>query len=164
MSLYFDGMIFCDLKPEIPEQVINTLQYMTRSHDYSFDNPPEHEFFEVDAWRSWLQIQPNHTCGAGMVFSNFHKTKRYGPNNTKVDYYTLSFRRCMHDDVEYYILWWAFLYWIAPHCESGFVGFCRETFTLHPTLVYFRNGKVFKYEVEGNPTGWYGELWDDELK
>jgi hypothetical protein len=83
-----------------------------------------------------------------------------------VYYYTLSFRRCMHDDVEFDILLWAFLNWLAPYSDTeGFVGYYREMYTLHPTLIYFQKGKVYKLEVDRKPIGpiWlYGEKRDSE--
>ena len=161
MSLYFDGAIFCDLRIDAPQQVIDTLHYMTRTEDYVFDSPPQHEFFNSEGWQSFLQIHPNYSCAPGLVYSEFRKAYRYTQNKVDVSYYTLSFRRCMHDDVEFYILWWAFLDWLARYTNTeGFGGYYREEFTLHPPLIYFKEGKVYKLEVKGKLIGpiWlYGE-------
>ena len=166
MSLYFDGALFCDLKSDVPQQVIDTLQYMTRSEDYSFDSPPDHEFFKDKDWRRFLEIQPNYSCAPGLVYSEFRKAHRYEQDNVLVYYYTFSFRRCMHDDVEFNISLWSFLNWLARYSDTeGFIGYYREEFTLHPTLMYFKNGKVYKLEVKGEPVGpiWlYGEKWEKE--
>jgi hypothetical protein len=78
---------------------------------------------------------------------------------------TLSFRRLLHDDTEFNELWWYFLYWIAPFVETvGFVGYYRETFSLHPVTIYLKGGQIFKNNIESTPKGWYGEVWDGDAK
>jgi hypothetical protein len=68
----------------------------------------------------------------------------------------------MHDDVEFNILWWNFLFWIAPYVETkGFIGFYRETYSLHPEVIYISNGKIFTKEIKSDPNGWrHGEAWN----
>jgi hypothetical protein len=60
--MYFDGALFCDLRSDVSQQVIDTLQYMTCFEDYSFDSPPDHEFFKGEDWRRFLQINPDNRC------------------------------------------------------------------------------------------------------
>jgi hypothetical protein len=162
MSLYFDGAIFCDLKSDVPQQVIDTLQYMARVEDYTFDSPPDHDFFKVDGWRDWLRTKV--ACAPGFVGCEFRKVYRYTQQNVDYYRYTLSFRRCMHDDVAFYVLWWLFLPWLAPYSETtGYVGYYREEYTLHPTLIYFKNSKVCVNEITQNPIGLLEkESWSDE--
>jgi hypothetical protein len=39
---------------------------------------------------------------------------------------------------------YAFLEWLAGHSETvGLVGYYREGLALHPTLLYFKGGKVY---------------------
>jgi hypothetical protein len=59
-----------------------------------------------------------------------------------------------------YLLWWNFLYWLAPYAEGGFVGHFREEHSLHPTLIYFKRAQVFRIEINQDPKGWYGESWN----
>jgi hypothetical protein len=64
---------------------------------------------------------------------------------------------------ELYMLWWQFLLWIALYSETkGYVGYYRETFRLHPTIVYFKNGSIYTHEIEQQPKGIVdGKLWDE---
>ena len=166
MSMYFDGAIACDLKPDTPQQVLDVLQYMTRKEDYAFDSVPSHSFFTTnEEWRDFLQIDQEWTCAPGLVGSDFRKTFRYTKNSEDVYRWTLSFRRTMHDDYEFPDFWWEFLFWIAPYSEStGFVGYYREEFELNPTLIYFQSGKVFTSEVTQSPAGSNGEEWDYSVR
>src|SRR5258708_27216939 len=165
MSLYFDGAFACYLKPDVPQQVLDTLQYMTRTENYAFDKPPGHKFFQNDDWRNFLKISQEWTCAPGFVGSDFRKTHQYTTEDgNDVYWYSLSFRRTMHDDVEFYVLWWDFLNWIAPYSlTSGYVGYCREQYTINPTLIYFKRGRgiVYLYDVQGIPKGLNGESWSD---
>jgi hypothetical protein len=63
MSVHYEFATACDLKPDTPQQIIDTLAYMARTHDYEFHNPPAHPLFQsvhvngetVESWRIMLQ-------------------------------------------------------------------------------------------------------------
>jgi hypothetical protein len=155
MSLYFDGFLAFDLKPDTPQQIIDTLFYMTRTDDYEFMDIPHHRLFTSDPdWRDFLRAgEGDYEMAPGITSSGLKKIiEGYGDGTIFKEYYTLSFRRTMHDDVEFYVLWWDFLDWIAPYSSTnGFVGYYRETFDLYPTLIYFKNGTIFSYEIKASP-------------
>jgi hypothetical protein len=167
MSLYFDGFFACDLKLDVPQRVVDTLKYMTREDEYEFADVPDHRFFTIEGWNNFLRPEKDAmgevwTCAPGFVVSEFQKKTQYGPHNTNWEYYTLSFRRTMHDDVEFNVHWWDFLDWIAPYSDTtGYVGYYREEFTLHPKLIYLKNGRLFWVIVEGVPQGIEGGNWDE---
>jgi hypothetical protein len=133
--MYFDGFFACKLKPETPQQVIDVLHYMTRQQDYEFKEVPAHRFFEVEEWEDFLQIgNSDYRCAPGLVGSELRKEHMEYVSGKRVEYYTISFRRTMHDDVEFFEHWWNFLDWIAPYSDAtGFVGYYREMFDLHPS-------------------------------
>ncbi|MCC7448657.1 MAG: hypothetical protein IT324_14650 [Anaerolineae bacterium] len=160
MSLYFEGMLFCDLKPDIPQQVIDTLHYMTRIEDSTFDSSPSHNFFNNPDWRDFLQVQSDYGFVAGYVGSQFRYAYRYTLHSEDVFRYTLSFRRPLHDDVEFFEQWWDFISWLALYSETeGYVGYYREKHEAYATLIYFKDGRVFTLETTQNPTGFNGEVW-----
>ena len=160
MSLYFEGYVAFDLSPNTPQDVIEILSYLCRGEDYDFDVIQDHEFFDGDYWRNFLKIE-NHSCGLpGMTWREFDKVIRFQKSGEDHYRHTLSFRRTMHDDVEFYHLWWHFLYWISPYIETrGFVGFYRDTYSVHPTPIYALDGKIFRSEISSTPVGWYDEEW-----
>lgn len=160
MSLYYDGGLACDLKPDCPQQVMDTLHYLTRVTDYTFSTPPDHTFFTIEGWRDFLQSNRGSTCAPGITGSDFRKRLLGLKNDEEIYRYTLSFRRTMHDDTEFNVLWWHFLVWLAPYGETvGYVGYYREKYTLHPTLIYFQNGKVYQVEIMQTPQGLTGDSW-----
>jgi len=160
MSLWFEGYVAFDLSPDTPQHVIDILKYLCRDEDYVFELDQEHEFFEYDHWYNFLQIDNEPSSLPGMFWSNFRKVKRFEKSGIDNYRYTLSFRRIMHDDVEYYHQWWHFLYWISPYIETkGFIGFYRETYSVHPCPIYALDGKIFRSEISSTPIGWYDEEW-----
>ena len=163
MSLWYEGYLAFDLLPDASREVLDTLQYLTRTEDSDFENPPNHEFFTIQGWRSFLQIETAPSGLPGLFWRDFRRLLRYSHKGQEHYRHTLSFRRLMHDDVEYGQLWWQFLYWIAPHVETiGYAGYYRETYALHPNIIYLKDGKVFRAEVSVLPVGWYGETWDGD--
>ncbi len=148
MSLYFDGFFACDLKPGVPQNVIDVLKYMTRKEDYEFSSVPNHKFFETDGWRDFLRItaeSQQYAVAPGLVFSDLQLHEHYSQENRQnVLGYTLSFRRTMHDDVECYVHWHDFLAWIVQYSDTdGFIGYLREQYSFIPQLFYFKKGQVF---------------------
>lgn len=152
MSLHYDWAMAFDLKLDTPQLIIDTLKYMTRSHDYDFPTPFDDIFFSGSSWRNMLQIEAGDTYSPGEVGSLFRQAYRYTKLGVDTYYYTLSFRTYMLDD-GFYEEWWTFCEWIAPYSETiGCVGYYREVYDdLHPTLIYFKDAKVYICEVQQTP-------------
>ncbi len=109
MSLHYEFALACFLVPNTPEQVLNTLRYMTRSEEYEFDNPPEHRLFKGDDWRTLLQLP----LPEGLYPGNLHSTFRQVYVHAVGGYrYTLGFRTWVHED-GFNESWWLFLPWLA---------------------------------------------------
>jgi hypothetical protein len=152
MSLHFEFTLTLDLKPETPQQVIDTLAYMTRSEEYEFSDPPSHPWFESDdEWRETLQADPEATHLPGNQWTVFRQAYRYTQHGVDQYRWTLSFRREMLDD-EFYEDWWQLADWLARWSETqGFVGYYREEFNRSPTLIYFLDGQAAIVEVTAEP-------------
>ena len=104
MSMYFDGFFACKLKLDMPQQVIDVLRYMTRHQDYEFKDVPEHRFFQIEDWENFLQISDSDfRCAPGLVGSELKKETIEYVSGKREEYYTISFRRTMHDDVEFFV-------------------------------------------------------------
>jgi hypothetical protein len=149
MSQYFDGFFACKLKSDTPQEIIDVLRYMTRKQNYEFKNPPAHRLFEIEGWEHFLQISPSDfRCAPGMTGSELRKETDHYVSGKEVEYYTISFRRTMHDDVEFFIYWWEFIDWIIPYSDTeGFVGYWREEFDTHPELIYIEKGRLRSRKV-----------------
>ncbi len=151
MSLYYEFSMAFDMRPNTPQQVIDTLHHMTRSSLDELDNPPEHFFFKGNKWRNMLQPHSGDPRFPGEFGSALRKAYRYTQFGVDVYRHTLCFRCCLLDD-DFYDIWWGFCQWIAPHCESvGCVGYYREQSEWQPTLVYFRDEKVYVCQVQQTP-------------
>jgi hypothetical protein len=132
MSEVIEFMLAIDLRPDTPQQVIDTLKYMTRKEDYEFNNPPDLYFFKQDEnskrpiWRHILQVKHEpltHHPGEGG--SAFHKAYRYSQYGKDVLKDTLSFRVALHDDLVAAGVY-DFISWLAIYSETqGFVGYCQ---------------------------------------
>jgi enamine deaminase RidA (YjgF/YER057c/UK114 family) len=143
MSTHFDLFIACDLKLDTPQQVIDTLKYMTRSEDYTFENPPSHPFFEYEGWEN--RLTGNMYRFPGESFATLRSAYRYSLPTIKgsgdVYFYTYSFRLETLDDS--LIVYIEFLSWLALYSEtSGYIGYWISDGIRDLTPIYFRNGKV----------------------
>jgi len=151
MSLHFDFAIACDLKPDTPQQILDTLSYMTRAEEYAFSSPPNHPFFEGDSWRDILRAKSEQTYLPGDLIGSFRKAHRYEVGSEKLHWYTICFRCYLIDDV-FYEMWWLLAEWLLLHSETeGYVGYYREEYSSHPTLIYFKDNAVCIHEMTGTP-------------
>lgn len=162
MSTCLELAFACDLKADIPQQVLYTLQYMTRTTDATFDDPPTADIFEGEWWRTALQTVAMSYPFAGEGGSALRYAYRYTRGGEAVYRYTLSYRGVVSLDVlaEYFY----FLLWLAPYSETqGCVGYYRNEEGDHlasPELLYFRDGRVALLTVSGVPQDLEtGEPW-----
>ena len=149
MSAHYDFCKAFDLRPETPAEVIDILHYMS----HPSEQPraiPNHIFFHNDSWRTMLS-DVNDQRYPGVAGTIIRKAYRHTQAGTDVYRTTFCFRCTVLDD-SFYETWWLFCECIAPHVETaGWVGYYREEFKLHPTLMYFRGGKVYICEVTQSP-------------
>ncbi len=148
MSTRYDFMLMCNLRDDIPAQVVDTLKYMLRTEDYEFNNPPNDPAFETDWWRNTFRPYPeyrNMNTYTGDEIHIFRRDSRGGSNNSTIYFYSLQLRRVMHGDaMEEYL---CFANWLAQYSERvGFVGYYLRSYAIdegtNPTLLYFINSKL----------------------
>lgn len=131
----------CELKADTPQQVIDTLKFMTSPNDEEeFDNFPDHPLFETEEWEYMLDI-------AGGALWDPNSTLKYFKRSNS---YTLKVRTSVKDH-EYQIQ--KFLHWIAPYSRtSGFVGAIRPEYEPLETRILFENGRAYLVQpVENTP-------------
>lgn len=158
MSFWYDFSLACNLKPDTPQQVIDTLAYMTRTAAYVFDDPPDHPYFQSENWRTVLQGEGAPSSFAGDFRCFFRSTivthfpEAYISSIRRYYHHTLNIRRCMHDDEFAESAWWELVAWLALYSKTvGFVGyFCTESDST-PTLIYFRHGAAYCQKIEEKP-------------
>lgn len=156
MSICYEFGFDCQIKQDVSQEILETLNYMTRSQEYDFD-PPEIDHpmfkegsdwkwtFEVDGqkrtviryeWRTFLCNYPRE--GEQYLLGKFGST---------FENYRLCCRRLSRDD-EFDNVWWLLLPWIASISETtGFVGYYRGNFDDSPTLLRFEGKKCHAYEL-----------------
>ncbi len=148
MSVYYDFALACDLESHTPQQVVDTLSYMTRIDDYEFNDPPDEDLFKGETWK--YMLQGTVTGFPGKAGSRFRYVFRYQQGDEDVFQHTLSFRSYVLDDSFYEYLLLA--QWLAPYSLTrGYVGFFRTEYDDHPTLLYFKAGKLYTAEVIDTP-------------
>jgi len=149
MASLFCFALACDLREDSPQQVVDTLKYMTRSQDYEFDDPPDAEFFEGEDWRTFLTVEHEGFMFPGKAYVTFHSAYRYSRpmihGGDDVYVYTLSLRCQSGDDGITDLI--DFAEWLAPYSSTqGFVGYIIYEGLETPSLIYFRNGQVYVSE------------------
>lgn len=62
MTIHLELMLACDLRYDVPQQVIATLKYLTRKEDYEFNDFPElpasedkEDFYNLQ-WHPWRKL------------------------------------------------------------------------------------------------------------
>jgi hypothetical protein len=150
MSLHYEFMLAFDLKPDTPPQIIALLQYLTRTEDYAYDGPPPEPVIgyapddEDPWWRQMLQNRDALWYGTGSAISVLAAAPAWRRDTAQ---YTLTIRSEALDD-DFYQIWLGMFIWLAQYSATeGWVGYYREEANLHPTLIYFRGGHVFYYDV-----------------
>lgn len=155
MSDHYDYAIHCEFSHLMPQPVIDTLRYMTRTEDYPFDAPLDHPFFAAqdfgdagvyEPWRTVLQSDCGESTSYFARFFRFDSPRvTWGPGFG--DPYILDYRVDVHEDEEGDYV--ALLEWLATvSTTQGFVGYSLRQISFdHPTLWYFQNGTLLHYWV-----------------
>lgn len=140
-----------DLKPDVPEDVLEAIRSMM-DKNYKVTSTPAAEFTD-NYWQGLLDISPTEMLAfPGSSFSTLAHAYRYTqmPNQGGQDVYrnTITFRAEIHGDAfgEDYV---HLLMWIAQYTETqGFIGYFRYDHSpSHPTLLFFKNGKLDTQET-----------------
>jgi hypothetical protein len=150
MSLHYEFMLAFDLKPGTPPEIIALLQYLTRTEDYAYDGPPPQPVIGYSDddndpwWRQMLQGRGALWYGAGSAISVFADTSSWRRDHAQ---YTLTIRSDALDD-DFYQIWFRMFVWLAQYSATeGWVGYYREEADQQPTLIYFRQGQVYYYDI-----------------
>ena len=152
MGMYTELVLACELKKDVPEEVLNLLRFMCggvqRPPRPADEDLPAHPLFQTTRWEGVLN--------AG---SFYFPGKPY--SNLRVPYHNayLTVRSNLKNygsEIQY------LLHWLAPYSESGgFVGYYRYEETPCPTLIFFAEGKAHIQSVRvQDPADW---LYVDEI-
>ena len=130
MGMHTELVMACELKGNVPGEVIETLKYMVGDSEY-LATVPVHALFTADRWKSMLR------CDSYYFDGDTHSTLRYDDIGKS---YILNIRCNLKNycsEIE------KFLDWIIPYSNTnGFVGYTRYEEDENPTLIYFIDGKV----------------------
>jgi hypothetical protein len=138
MGAYYELVLACDLKQDIPQQVIDILSYICdalasgeRSESLV---KPDHWFFKQANWSEITGVDTMYLPGdifAQLTWAEFNQ------------FYRFTIRTTVKHAGEWLIA--AFVHWLAPYSETqGFVGYTRGDESPDVTdLIYFENGDVY---------------------
>ncbi len=168
MGSCYEFAFACTLKPDLSQEVIDTLKYMTRSEEYKFEttlkddlfdtsweegilggipnvsevnSEAEDEFSFLYGWRSIISNNANYGDEflSGLCGSVFKDSK-------------LNVRRYINED-DFFMYFPLLMEWLVSICEPlGFIGYyscIRTHIGGDPTLIYFENGQVLEKKVTG---------------
>jgi hypothetical protein len=136
------------LKHDTPQQVIDTLKYMTlRNKDYDFPNHPDHNLFETYYWRIML-IGNYGSVPSSTSFTYVENVAGLGGMPLPFEAYFLNVRSVFlnyNTEIE------RFLHWIAPYSETqGFVGHILPKGLADPILIYLKQDKAFLVQINSS--------------
>lgn len=131
MSCYITFIMGCELKKNIPQRVVDTLEYMTNPDKDANNKYPDHPVFETDDWEYML----------GKSELTYNETSQT---------YHLKINNSIKDDIEQIE---KFLHWIAPYSKSkGVVGFVQPDYYRIPARILFEKGLAYTIEPVENLT------------
>jgi hypothetical protein len=123
MGMYTELVCAFELKENTPNQIINTLEYMTGQLD-EIENIPSHELFKCERWRFMLQSDSyyfdgdTHSTIRKDLFGSWYVTIRCNLKN-------------YDNEIE------KFIDWIKPYsCSTGFIGYKRCEKAEEPDLIF----------------------------
>ena len=156
MSTCYEFAFECQIKRDVPQKVIDTLKYMTRSQEYDFDPPKLHHalFKETSVWKHTVELLGRRVTAIQYEWRTILTAhSREGEQYLPGEFYSifqnnqLNCRRLSRDD-EFDNVWWLLFPWLASVSESaGFVGYYRDDFNAYPKLLQFLDGKANVYEL-----------------
>ncbi|MGL5151574.1 MAG: hypothetical protein ACRC7N_13505 [Clostridium sp.] len=125
MGMYTELVLSCELKKDVPNEVIKVLEFLTRENELEVELP-NHKFFECDRWK-WLFTMDSY------YFSGVtHCIFRFDDISKTYFLTTRSNLKNYGSEIQ------KFLNWIYPYideCED-FLGYYRYEESREPELIY----------------------------
>ena len=156
MSICYEFALACKIKSNVSQEIVDTLNYMTRSQEYDFD-PPKLDralFRESSAWKQTVESLGRRFTVIRYewrtILTNYpHEGERYLPGQFGSTFQDRQLKcRRLSREGEFNNVWWLLLPWLASISEStGFVGYYRGDFDNRLYLVQFSNGKASVCEL-----------------
>jgi hypothetical protein len=135
MSVDTEFVLACNLKDDVPEEVMYLLRFLCEGEAAVPEPPdlPAHPFFQRECWKRVLcagsYYLPWDAGGSRLVIQEYKNITVTNPSKSLVV-------RCDFKNYDFEIE--NFLQWFAPYSKTaGFVGYFRYEEALHPTLIYF---------------------------
>lgn len=146
MSQFFDLMLFCDLREDTPEDIIEAMRCLT-THNYPIPSNPQ--LILPDLTNAWDYFSGNYHFLAPdprwEIISNFRRMHRSTiplENNREVHCYSLSYLgRNIHDDY-FYQRHVPFVAWLGSVAVDGCIGYWEGSYSPSPRLLYAKNRTV----------------------
>ncbi len=144
MGMYTEFHLNLAIKKSIPEDVVESLNYVCNVGNVLNVKLPGHEFFQTERWN----------CFANMSSYYFRIISHSVFQWDKIGHYYLLNIKCNFKNYDDEII--KFLNWIEPYVdfeddEFHFVGLYRYEEDDRPTLIYYRGGKfLYEYPKERN--------------
>jgi hypothetical protein len=153
MGYYLDVVINCGLRPDIPQEYIDALRYLT-SPEGTVQLPIKPETvieseFGTDLWDYFTQdgplLSPDPENG---TITNFYSMTSFYRENVVLQYHLQFTAHHVHDDT------WAnglaeFFYWLPTIAVDGFIGYHKGTESNEVHLLYAKAGRCV--DQNGNP-------------
>lgn len=157
MSLYFDFVINCDLRPDTPQEYIDAIRYLTSPKGTAPLPPKSHMVIRwgqgeeglYDLWQRFFTgehvapfLAPDPEWDVISRFQKMHRTNNPATNEP-IYHYCLQFvARSIHDDIAY-PLHMNFFYWLPIIAVDGLIGYYKEKYSNKVNLLYAKNGLGF---------------------
>ncbi len=129
MGMYTEFHFNVELKKDIPQEVINILNFMLNKKEALSPQLPDHPLFQTHRWRVMLR------CDSYYFPADTHSTLRF--DDIGKSYYLCI--RCNLKNYDNEIE--KFIDWIMPylsHFSGDFLGFYRYEETEQPTLIFMK--------------------------
>ena len=156
MSDLYEIGFMLELRDNLPDEVHETLAYMTRTGDASIEpSPLSHPFFQVQGYETiWMEVMANSrdfdeemlgkSCGSVLIDD------------------LLAFRVLCHED-PFWNTWTEFLDWLSfISFPTGLVGYYRNTYNDQITSIEFEGQDISVLEWENCSE--YEELKNDIIE
>ncbi len=133
MGMYTELHFNSRLRQDVPDIVINTLEYMVEASNIGLGELPEHELFKTDRWPMMLRMD------SAYFDADTHSTLRY--DHLGKQYYLCIRTNLKNYDNEIE----KFIDWIMPYLDKiegdvlfkgDFLGFYRYEESEDPTLIH----------------------------
>lgn len=150
MTIPIELMLQCDISLNEPQEVIETLKYITRKEDYEFNNFPNHSYFQEESqnWRYILQSPKS--AKPPNSYGNLAETS-FQISLWSSNVFTLNFQSAIGSHKDLVELYFPFLLWLAPFVyeTDQFRGFFSriDVKIEYPTFIFFNKGKVHFAEI-----------------